>query len=521
MLNQLQETFFNRVIGLNFDRLLLTGEAGCGKTFVLTQALAELHRAGKSVLLCAPTHMARLNLLSKMPEDVRPYVETSTVASLLSRVAFKTGDGGLGFSKPSADRINQWEVIAIDEVSMLSLNEYEVLKAGAAKIIFTGDFAQLPTIMQKGSGMMDDEDLEQIHLTEQMRQHGVIHQVAEANRESIYFPEKSMSDEESSVTVHASTNDLLSQMVGDIIADVNGTMAHDQYRLITYTNNTVYETGQFIRDMVMSGLGMKDLLDNSPFIPTERLLSYTNNSAAYNGEVVTVVGCQPDPAHIRTSDQPWDSYHVTILGSRGECVVNCVAPTDYAKIENRLEKLTDLIREAQKRRAYDAAAAYISEVDHIRNYWTKMLYPFVITCHKSQGSTIANVYVDTQSFAKAPNKRALLYVGLSRASKTLHTVKVEKPEWKVIREINTRYRDAKKAYEAMFNEPHWKVRNRTGLPARTPQEKLVLTEYLEALIADGEQDGVRAEAQDEVKAPTPTTSSAPFASAPTSEQIDF
>jgi hypothetical protein len=110
-----------------------------------------------------------------------------------------------------------------------------------------------------------------------------------------------------------------------------------------------------------------------------------------------------------------------------------------------------------------------------------------MTVHKSQGQTIEKVYCDTESFAKASNKRALLYVGLSRASVALHTVKVEPPKWQVVREINTRYKAAKVAYEAMFAEPAHKVRVRTGLPARTPAQKLTLTEYLEALIADGEQ----------------------------------
>jgi hypothetical protein len=57
----------------------------------------------------------------------------------------------------------------------------------------------------------------------------------------------------------------------------------------------------------------------------------------------------------------------------------------------------------------------------------------------------------------------------------------------VVRTINDRYKAAKVAYEAMFGEPAHKVRVRTGLPARTPEQKLTLAEYMEALIADGEQ----------------------------------
>ena len=75
----------------------------------------------------------------------------------------------------------------------------------------------------------------------------------------------------------------------------------------------------------------------------------------------------------------------------------------------------------------------------------------------------------------------------SRASVARHTVKVEPPKWQVVRTINTNYKAAKTAYEAMFGEPAYKVRVRTGLPAQTPAQKLTITEYMEALIADGEQ----------------------------------
>lgn len=484
MLNTEQKAFYNKVISGDFTKLLLTGEAGCGKTYVLTQALAELFRQGKNVLLCAPTHLARINLLEKMPEDVRPYIATSTVASLLSRHGFNIGDGNIAFTAPKGDRVNGWEVIAIDEVSMLSKRDYDVLKASSAKIVFTGDFAQLPTIMQKGSGMLDDNEIEQIHLVEQMRQQGVIHQVAERNREEVYFPEKSISDDESSVTVHPDNDTMISQMIANIVSDPRGSVAHAQYRFITFKNTSVYETGQLIRDRVYAEMGVDA---SQAFLAGEYLLSYANTPAAYNGEVVRILDVARDAYHTPNSSRPWASYRLNIEGSRGTCWVACVPPSEYTLIEDRLEELTKLVREAQKRKAFDAINAYMTEIEHIRNYWVKLLYPFAITCHKSQGSTIENVYVDTNSFAKASNKRALLYVGLSRASVSLHTVIVEKPRWKVVREINDRYRNVKHAYEIAFGEPHWKVRVRTGLPAKTPEQKIILVEYMEALLADAAQ----------------------------------
>lgn len=335
--------------------------------------------------------------------------------------------------------------------------------------------------------MVDDNEIEQIHLVEQMRQQGVIHQVAEANREAVYFPEKSTSDEESSVNVHATNEDMIGRMITDIVSDPRGSVAHAQYRFITFKNTSVYETGQLIRDRVYAEMGIDA---SQSYIAGEYLLSYANTPAAYNGEVVRILDVARDVYHTPDSSRPWSSYRLNIEGSRGTCWVACVPPSEYTMIEDKLEELTKLVREAQKRKAFDAINAYMTEIEHIRNYWTKLLYPFAITCHKSQGSTIENVYVDTNSFAKASNKRALLYVGLSRASKTLHTVVVEKPRHLVIREINERFRNAKHAYEIAFDEPHWKGRYRVGLPARTPEQKLIVAEYFEALIADKQQDEI-------------------------------
>jgi hypothetical protein len=514
-LNDEQLEVFVKMVSRNFTKMLLMGEAGAGKTYVLTQALAALHRGGAKVLLCAPTHLARITLLNKLPEDVRPYIETRTVASLLSRFGFGTGDGSVAFSRPKADRLGAYDVIALDECSMIGKAEYEVLMSSPTKIVFTGDFKQLPAIMQKGSGMMDDPAVEKCSLVQQMRAPGVIHTLAQRNREEVYFPTESVSDSHSEVVVHATRDELLGRMANDIANDPRGIDAHPNYRFITHTNSEMYKVGAFIRDLAIASVGG----DYAASITEgEYLLNYETSPAAYNGEVIRVLRVAPDPS--ASHNKRWDSYKVEVEGSRGTCWVNVIDPRKVHIAEEYVAQLRDLLKEANKRKSFDAAKGYFDEIQHIGNYWTKAFYPFAMTVHKSQGQTIEHTYVDTQSFAKASNKRALLYVGLSRASKALHTVIVEKPRWQVIREINDSYRATKARYETVFAEPAYKVRGRTGLPARTPEQKQVLTEYMEALIADAEQaveDGETSISQlvtPEVLAAALTTTSAPSAIIP-------
>lgn len=514
-LNDEQFDIYTKIIQADFNKLLLMGEAGAGKTYVLTQALAQLHRQGAKVLLCAPTHLARITLLNKMPEDVRPYVETKTVASLLSRFGFGTGDGGTAFSKPKADRVGGYDVIALDECSMLGKAEYDVLMSCSAKIIFTGDFKQLPAIMQKGSGMMDDPNVEKFSLVQQMRAPGVIHELAQRNRSEVYFPTASVSDAHSQVVVHDARDGMLERMIRDITSDFRGLAGHPHYRFITHKNATMYEVGSFIRDMVMThefGNATAAIMQG------EYMINYETSPAAYNGEVVRVMDVMADPS--ASHNTLWDSYKVEIEGSRGTCWVNVIDPRKLHVAEEYLEQRQELLKEANKHRAFDAAKGYLDEIRHISTYWTKMFYTFSMTTHKSQGQTIEHTYVDTESFAKASNKRALLYVGLSRASKSLHTVRVEEARWKVVREINNRYKAAKTRYEAMFGEPAHKVRVRTGLPARTPEQKLVLAEYMEALIADAEQATERGESSIP-QIVTPAILAAAFTQEPTLDVVPF
>jgi hypothetical protein len=486
-LNDEQLEFYLKVVNGDYDKLLLVAEAGAGKTYVLTQALAQLHRMGQKVLLCAPTHLARITLLNKMPEDVKPYVETRTVASLLSRFGFGTGDGGTAFSKPNGQRIAQYNVIALDECSMIGKNEYDVLIASGAKIIFSGDFKQLPAIMQKGSGMLTDSRVEQIKLTQQMRSPGVIHSAAERNRDAVCFPTESVSDARSSVTVHPSTTALLQRMANDIITDPRGAESHPNYRFITHKNTDMYKVGILIRDLVIA----VDHNSSAPIVVGEYLLNYETSPAAYNGEVVKVTDVMPDT--LASHSGLWASFKVEVEGSRGKCFVNMIDPRKLQAADEYVEGRRELLKQANKHRAFDAAKSYFDEIQHITNYWTKAFYPFAMTTHKSQGQTIEHTYVDTESFAKASNKRALLYVGLSRASVSLHTVAIAPPKWQVVRTINDRYKATKVDYEEMFSEPAYKVRVRTGLPARTSEQKLVLVEYMEALIADGQQSAEEAE----------------------------
>ena len=465
-LNQEQQGFYDKVQALDFDKMLLAAPAGAGKTFVLTQALAQLHRDDVKVLLCAPTHMARINLLQKMPEDVRHEIETATVASLLMRHGFTTDNGATAFTRPKTDRLGKWTVIAIDECSMLGANDVEALQSSGAKIIYTGDFAQLPTVMQKRA---DFSDVPVFHLIKQMRQAGPILAAAEANRTETKFPEETVRSDDGNVIVTDSTQELLDVFHKNLSeCSVDDSIHH---RYIARTNKEVLEVSTSARDQIHGTDSTSE-----PFIADEYVILYETCSAGYNGEVVKITGVKKTV--VDRFPGLFQAFDIEVEGSRGKCWITAIPPRSNPLVNEYKEQIKQRINLARATRNDGELDFCFTTLKNLDQFFTKVGYPYAITCHKSQGQSIANVYVNTVSFQGASNKRALLYVALSRAVKNLYTAKVPPRRWEVIRKINTEYKLTKAEYETKFNEPAHKFRVRHNLGARTPEQKRFLTSMM-------------------------------------------
>jgi hypothetical protein len=417
MLNHLQQRFYDLIISGQYNQVLLTGEAGTGKTFTLTSALSELHRMGWRVLLCAPTHLAKLNLKEKLDDDVREFIPTKTVASLLKQFGFIGTTGDTTFTNPVVEDLStKYDVIAIDECSMLGEAAFQALQLCNVRIIYTGDFAQLPVVMSKKSTMEQCVNLIRVHFTEQMRQLGVIHAAAELCRNAVVFPQHSVSDDDSSIVVHDNTNKLIAAYIGNLMADERGMDAPEFHRFLTHRNATCDLVNTIAREQFVDA--------DVPFVVGERVLvgQTVHGSGVVNGEMFVVSDVIEDLVYPQVYNHPWRSYQILPRG--GSKYIRVVAPADLHTVTARRDFLRDRINLDLHNKDEDAYQQYHQEAVFIQKKWTKVTYPYASTVHKSQGLTIERVYVNTQELSKAPHKRALLYVALSRASKELHVVKV-------------------------------------------------------------------------------------------------
>ena len=488
-LNAAQQQFFDRVVTGRFDKLLLTGEAGTGKTFVLTQVVSALADAGIRLVVAAPTHLARLALVSKLPPDSG--VEAITVAALLAKFGYDPGDGSTRFTEASSKNLSKYEVIVLDEVSMLGQKDFEVLKASNTRMVLCGDFAQLPAVMARSAmedmlGTLSDH----VHLTEQMRQVGVIHTMAERNRHAVHYPERSeIGADGESITVHNSTDALIRTMISKMCDEILDISQAVQYRYITYTNKDVAQANHQIRSALVAKY-INPLALAQPFTVGEPLMLYENLNIAYNGEIVHVKSVRPDADHAYNTQYPWSSYMLNISkpGVSTGREIRAIPPAELPAFRAYFEDLQTQLHSARISREYDKADELLTEIRYIKSRWTNINYPYAVTCHKSQGMSIPYVFLNTASFTRASNRRALLYVGISRAQVELHTVLVPRTARQHVIDVNATYRAARAEYEELTGESYAKVRRRTGLATGSPEEKQIFTEYLQALILDIKQD---------------------------------
>lgn len=127
--------------------IFLTGKAGTGKTYQIQQFVEKMKKEGKVVLVSAPTGTAAVNAGGE------------TAHSLFG---IPIPCYGVSISKVPPAKIKTLamaDVIIIDEVSMMRndafsfamrvLKKAEKLKGSKIRVILTGDFSQLPPVVQK------------------------------------------------------------------------------------------------------------------------------------------------------------------------------------------------------------------------------------------------------------------------------------------------------------------------------------------------------------------------------------
>lgn len=143
-LNEEQEkVFYSFKKGAN---IFLCGKGGSGKSFLTRYIIDYCKKSNKSVLICAPTGIAALN------------IGGSTVHRVFKVPARILQKGERCYEKKKLETIAKADVIIIDEISMCRIDVFEYVARTLfymkpkKQLLFVGDFYQLPPVLPNQDG---------------------------------------------------------------------------------------------------------------------------------------------------------------------------------------------------------------------------------------------------------------------------------------------------------------------------------------------------------------------------------
>jgi len=392
------------------DYFLIQGSSGSGKTFAIARLIDHLH--GYSVVAAAPSHFAK-NILSSFMSKFN--ITVYTVAALMGKkLTFNDKGEHILVDKPGRSRppIMAADIVIIDEVSMIADDTTrELLRmCRGKKIIFLGDYAQLPPVKQD----TDNIAFKNIsaRLVKPMRFAGPIYELASIVRKEINKARSGKFADIRTITMNTKRKSVVGDdgsgyiFLNDFAPFINAAIKRFKekkgtkyVRVLAYRNKTIATLNNIIRK-ALYGPTAKQFEDGELVICNG---GYKQELS--NGEVLIV----------KSTKKITGKYGIECLSMRFEgtnVVVPVVATAGKEKYKDQLAML--------KLQAYKISSKW-SEYFAFKESFAYFDYSYSSSTHKAQGSSISNIFImEEDILAIKPisikEKLQSLYVAITRAS---------------------------------------------------------------------------------------------------------
>ena len=428
---------------------ILKGAAGTGKTTLVKEFINHLDALNRSYTLMAPTGRAALILGNRTISD------SSTIHRKIYELFSnpqKVEERWIFSIKENTEPTHH--IYFVDEASMLSnifsdnemtcfgsghlltdLIEYCNVQHTHRKIVFIGDYAQLPPVQQNFSPALSADYIrttfnlcvQECKLTEIVRQKtdsGIL-AIVEAIRAAIDTQTFNRFQIKDDSDVQALDNFAIESLYQDIINQ--GQMP--QTAIVTHSNGQAQRINQRIRTLLWGD-------KSSEIQPNDLIINTRNNYSKigvelFNGMIFRVLEVSPNV-----------EIHQPYVGNKKETLRfrEIVIETSYQAIKLFIleDFLTtnngslpfdtykalwaDLEQRMRKREIYPSDKAF---AEAIRNdpYYNALQckYAYAITCHKAQGGEWKNVFVNLDTFLGKHNEMFFrwAYTALTRAKAKL------------------------------------------------------------------------------------------------------
>ncbi len=363
----------------------LAAFAGCGKTTVLSYFVQELVNNNENVIVVAPTHAA----LSQLKLRINAQAVFKTVSAAIGQIPFTSNTScNVIFFNSKQSCLKSYDLVVVDESSMLSEKEIVHLIDISNKVVFLGDAGQLAPVKKKPGTQALLAIKTQFCLTKVMRSNDVI--AAEAIKARTipqYIPQSSPCG---SIVCHDSEADLLNAFYAKLESSKLGEAVW-----ISHTNAEVCQVNSQAHYLLTGR--------SADIAPGDSVRLGTNCLLGKNNEIVEVL----------TSEKATIGFIVTTQPEDGTAVkVNVALPEDYATVAKQIESIVALFKKELGSKVLEIelnALRAIVPVDFI----------YSVTTHKSQGASIRFAFANSQKLVGQKS----FYVAYSRASEQLNCCK--------------------------------------------------------------------------------------------------
>jgi len=454
-LNEQKTTIFHELIsfinGGTTNMYALLGFAGTGKTYLVSKVIENVLSDGvyRNIAITAPTNKA-VRVLYQSSEIDHPRVTYATIHKLLNMREYIDDNGVQRFLRDEAApcELDGYKILIVDEVSMLDSYVYGYIRDYAnkkdLKVIFMGDTAQIPPVLEMSSPVFDADVQEEDgimtgQLTQIVRQKSdnPILEIATKLRDTDSSLSISKLIEKSNVFSNGigvvkldhtdpQAKSKFKQVCQGLFCSENFTINSDFVKIIAWKNVTVDSLNVFVRKLLFGKMA-----DESKILVGEKLIvdsPITNGmSTIYstNQEIEVLEYYLADDTHRRGKIK---YYATTVTGSS----LDGTPQTTLIRILHEdSEQLFNEICQYYIDTANKLPNFSKQRKDMWKNYYAfkrqyaEVKYNYAITCHKSQGSTYENAIViatDINEERRTEIKRKLLYTGTTRPKRTLFLV---------------------------------------------------------------------------------------------------
>jgi exodeoxyribonuclease-5 len=426
---------------------VLSGFAGTGKTFLSARLLERVERSGLCWTVVAPTHKA-VGVLRRQLElaGLQPTWYPSTIHRLLRlKLRREREIERCEETEQTAASLEHLGLVLVDEASMVDGTLLEIALRCAhpfgTRLVFVGDPAQLPPVGEAHSPVFALGRAARAELREVVRHQGPVLRLATGLRQGdlpcrlppILPPFRSAAGlvalQERGDWLRAAQDALRRSAEAD---------NPDLARILCYTNRSLERLVPLARRALHGAMA-----DQLPVLPGEVLITRSAVMApacregaeaaeepdlvlGSNRELVVrdVVPERCDLAEFGVSDAPLiDTLSASVEAGETQLALRLLPPIGSVArqgLDQVLQRLRQQAREAGKR---DGRALW-RRFFLVRDAFASLGPAAVLTVHRSQGSTFAEVFIDADVFWPGDEvlRRQLVYVAVSRASEAVSLV---------------------------------------------------------------------------------------------------